>query len=247
MNWRCTSAAQLSLGMIILLGLTTWTSNSVYALDAQTRETQIAQLPPAPPSTPPPNRTRSGGSLSEEVSCSNSPESLRALVPVENPVLTTSANPTFLFYVPYGAKDVETGEFSILVGRDETARLYRSKFRLPDAPGIVSIKLPDSYKLAESTPHHWYFKLYCAGNTSTRADLQVDGWVERVAATPERNQQIQSGSPEVWYDAIATVADRLAAAPQDRTARSQWQELLAAIGLSELGEVPLAGEAIPTE
>jgi Domain of Unknown Function (DUF928) len=200
---------------------------------------QLKQLPPAPPSTPPPNRTRSGGSLSEQAMCGTGTQSLRALVPVENPVLTTETHPTFWFYVPYGSNQVQQGDFSVLVGLDEMRRLYRTRFTLPAQPGIVSIRLPDlpQYALEEKTFYHWYFKLTCQNN----ATEQVDGWVQRVAVTPERQQQIQAASTAVWYDALTLTAEQLAVDPSSAAAQTQWQTLLNAIGAEDLAEQPIIG------
>lgn len=209
---------------------------------------QTKQRPPAPPMTPPPNRTRSGGSLGEEAVCSAGSESLTAIVPVENPVFTTAEHPTFLFYVPFGADQVQYGEFSVLVGPTEMTRLYQTRFALPAQPGIVSITLPPNpdYQLKEKTPYHWYFKLHCNDDSpdsqNLTADLQVDGWVQRVALTPERQQQIQAASPEVWYDSAAQVATRLSATPTDATLQQQWRNLLQHIGSEALAQEPIVGE-----
>lgn len=213
---------------------------------------QLKQLPPAPPSTPPPNRTRSGGSLGGDVVCAAGNQNLMALVPVENPVLTTAERPTLLFYVPFGAEQVAYGEFSVLIGPQETQRLYQTRFRLPAQPGIVSLTLPASSEaLQENINYHWYFKLYCANletnletNPETNAEpqvMQVDGWIQRVALTPERQQQIASASPQIWYDALAQVAAGRLSQPQNSTLQSQWQLLLEQIGQAELVQKPLVG------
>lgn len=210
---------------------------------------QVKQLPPAPPTTPPPNRTRSGGSLGEETACTTGNETLMALIPVENPVLTAADYPTFLFYVPYGSDQVQYGEFSLLVGPNETTRLYQTRFTLPSTPGIVSLSLPDlpSYALKPDTAYHWYFKLYCNGNNTTTANLQVDGWVQRVALTPDRQRQIEAASPEIWYDALATLAQQLAAAPQNSDLQTRWRNLLTYINATELTQTPFAGSVQITE
>jgi hypothetical protein len=36
--------------------------------------------------------------------------------------------------------------------------------------------------------------------------LDVNGWVQRVALTPERERQINAATPDVWYDASANLA-----------------------------------------
>ncbi|MEB3357535.1 MAG: DUF928 domain-containing protein [Synechococcales bacterium] len=197
-------------------------------------------LPP-PPATPPPNRTRSGGSLSGGT-CLR-PEPMVALVPVENPVLTTLAHPTVLVYVPYTAAEVHRGEVSVLVGLDERTRLYQARFTLPETPGIVSISIPPvgTDGLPENVPHHWYVKLYCTGNLTATADLTVDGWVQRVPATPERSRQIEASTPDVWYDALAQLGDRLRLSPQDGELRERWRNLLEFIGSANLAEENLVG------
>jgi hypothetical protein len=198
---------------------------------------------PRPPSTPPPNGTRSGGSLSESAVCSNVEKPLIALIPVENPVLTASAHPTLLIYVPYSSSEVSFGEFSVLAGQQETTRLYHTRFTLPATPGIVSISLPNlpAYALQENLFYHWYFKLYCQGNTSTRADLDVDGWVKRVALTPEQEQQMDAAIPALWYDTLARSAEDLRTSPQNIAFKDRWRNLLKFIDGEELLQAPLVG------
>ncbi|MBW4662275.1 MAG: DUF928 domain-containing protein [Drouetiella hepatica Uher 2000/2452] len=244
------------LGIALWLGLNSWTSNwtsgwadeitsGTMSPQMQMSPLQISQLPP-PPWTPPPNRTRAGGSLSDAKACTSSTENLLAIVPTENPVVTTLAHPTVLFYVPYGASDVQSGEFSVLVGPNEMTRLYRARFKLPSSPGIVSVKLPETADTALTLgkSYHWYFKLYCTGNTTSKADLQVDGWIQRVEATPERDRQIQAGTPEVWYDALAKLADHISAMPQNAQLRERWRSLLTIAGAADAVQKPIVGEVV---
>ncbi|MCU0527546.1 MAG: DUF928 domain-containing protein [Elainella sp. Prado103] len=189
---------------------------------------QLKQRRPAPPSTPPPNRTRSGGSLGNQAVCTAGDRSLRALVPVENPVLTTRSHPTFWFYLPYGAEQVSASEFSVLVGLNETSRLYRAQVSLPDQPGLISITLPDlpEYALEPEVFYHWYFRLTCpiapTSPTANPAMVQVDGWVQRVPLTPDRQRQLDSADPALWYDALDQVAQQRLTDPQNPTVETQW-------------------------
>ena len=239
------------LGLVLSLGFgglaTGWSGMwpAGRAQEAIWPQVQIGRLPP-PPSTPPPNRRRSGGSLSDATACTNSSENVMAIIPTENPVLTISAHPTLLFYVPYAAKDVQVGEVSVLVGPNEMTRLYHTRFTLPNSPGIISVKLPASSDtaLTEGNFYHWYFKLYCTGNITSKADLQVDGWIQRVETTAERQQQIQARTPDIWYDAIAQIADQLSVTPQDRQLRESWRSLLTTVGMAELAQTPIVGEVI---
>jgi hypothetical protein len=152
-----------------------------------------------------------------------------------------------LFYVPYASDDVRFGEFSLLVGPEEKQKLYKTRFTLPQTPGIVSITLPSApeYALEEGQYYHWYFTLYCQSNTSSQPDVDVNGWVQRVALTPERDRQINAATPDVWYDASANLAQSLRASPQDAKLKNDWLNLLKSIGLEDLAQEPLVGPVIP--
>ena len=205
----------------------------------------MKQSRPAPPPTPPVNQAKPGGGLDASSflqACSAETDSVLALIPVENPVLTTSGHPSFLFYVPDSPEAIEKVEFSIL-SSDEKTRMYHTQFQLKAIPGVVQIDVPPlpEHELEEDQDYHWYFKLYCQGNQSSRADLNVNGWVQRVAMTPERSHQIANASPTIWYDSVAQVATALYESPQDPTLQTQWYDLLESIGYEALASVPLLG------
>jgi hypothetical protein len=213
--------------------------------------TLLSQAPPKPPRTPLPDnqRTPGGGLNPSNPSCKTTSKPLTALIPVKNPVLTTREHPTFLFYVPYTSDDVRVGEFSLVVGLEEKTRLYKTRFTLPQTPGIVSITLPSApeYALEEGQYYHWYLKLYCQTNTSSQASVDVNGWVQRVALNPERERQIKAAAPDVWYDALANLALSLRASPQDARLRNDWANLLKSIGSEDLAQEPLVGPVIPSD
>jgi hypothetical protein len=212
--------------------------------------TLLSHAIPDPPRTPPDNQTIPGGGLNpSNPSCKSTNKPLTALIPVKNPVLTTREHPTFLFYVPYASDDVRVGEFSLLVWPEEKTRLYKTRFTLPQTPGIVSLTLPSApeYALEEGKFYHWYFKLYCQTNTRSQPDLDVNGWVQRVALTPERERQINAATPGVWYDALANLAENLRTSPMDATLRNDWVNLLKSIGSEDMAQEPLVGSVIPSE
>lgn len=188
---------------------------------------QQSANPPTPPPTPPDNRTKPGGSLSgSDSACPATELPLTALVPQQNPVVTASPNLEVLFYVPYGSDTVREGEFS-LVSQDEKTRIAKIPVTLPPTPGIIGIEVPAD--LAEGEYYHWYFKLYCQEDRNPGNNLIVNGWVQRVPLTSERERQIAEFSPEVWYDAIANLRDRLQQSPEDTSLQNHWQDLLRSI------------------
>jgi hypothetical protein len=211
----------------------------------------ISQHPPNPPRDPPPNGTQPGGGLnpSGQLSCTPANTSMRALVPVKNPVLTTTDQPTILFYVPFGSEQVQFGEFSLLPYPKEEQRIYSVRFTLPKTPGIVSVTLPSSSKsaLKQGEYYRWYFQLYCRDGDRRKPDLTVHGLLQRTALTTERERQIRAATPEIWYDALARVATQLQVSPQDSKLRQQWRTLLRSIGADHLTQEKVLGPVIPLE
>lgn len=221
---------------------------SLQAASAQTlsNTVTVSQRPPAPPPSPPPNDTRPGGGLNpQDTSCNSLSRSIRALLPVTNPVLTTTNSPTFLFYVPFTADQIQFGEFTLLTWPGEEQRLHQVRFTLPQTPGIVSVSLPPQTELQEGNSYRWYFQLYCQDGTGTQPDLTVNGMVQRVALTPERERQIQDAMPNIWYDALAQVAAQLQTSPNDAQLREKWRSLLQTIEAEDLAQEAIVGSIIP--
>jgi Domain of Unknown Function (DUF928) len=240
----------LPIPLAIALGLHSPEPNSAQPT-VDSSPSLISQRPPVPPRNPPPNGTQPGGGLTPaaDLTCNSLENPVRALLPVENPVLTTSAYPTVLFYVPFAADQIQFGEFSLLPYPREQQRLYSVRFTLPQTPGFVSIMLPSQpeYALKEGESYHWYLQLYCKDGTGTQPDLTLDGLVQRVALTAERESQIRNATPDIWYDALANVAAQRQRSPQNAALRTQWRSLLQTIGAEALSEEPLRGSIIPLE
>ncbi|NJM99472.1 MAG: DUF928 domain-containing protein [Phormidesmis sp. RL_2_1] len=227
--------------------------NSLDSLDRSRRRTSR----PRPPRRLPPNRVQPGGGLDASVqACDRANAPLTALVPVNNPVYTASAYPTFLFHFPDQPEAVRYAEF-ILLSADEKEQIYGVQF-VPIRPGIISISIPTeaTYALEDGQAYHWYLNVYCQSNTGAnngRFDERnatsipsVNGWVQRATLANERSQNELNDPnlPEIWYDAIAQTAEILAggATGQPQTlAQQRWETWLEAIGLAEIIDVPWVG------
>ena len=198
------------------------------------------------PKTQSDSKTKPGGGLDpSNTSCKQTNQPLTALTPRQNPRSTASDRPTFWFYIPYAAEDIKKGEF-VLLSQDEKNSIYETDFQLPKTPGIVSISLPSSpeYALTQGNSYRWYLRIYCQNSTRNRADLVVDGWINRVAATAETDRSIQAAAPDIWYDSLTRLGNLLLASPQDEKLRNDWHKLLEFIGEKELAKQPLAGPVV---
>jgi hypothetical protein len=236
----------LQLPFAIFLALITLT---IFSISAKRNNTILLTqaAPTTSPDTPPPppdNRHKPGGGLDPtNLNCKKTSKPITALVPVKNPVLTTSEYPTFLFYIPYSTEDINSAEFS-LVTRDEERRIYRASITFAKTPGVISITLPGSakYALEPDKYYRWYLKLNCEPYTRSITDLSVNGFVMRVALTPERENQIKTATPDIWYDSVANLAQRLMANPKDEKLKSQWVNLLKSAGYEDIAQEPLVGK-----
>ena len=204
---------------------------------------RTSQKRPPPPKRIPPNQVKPGGGLDfARQACQKKAESLIALVPVQNPVLTIQPYPSFLFYIPDVASAIQYGEFSLLTA-DEKSRIYTTAIIFQQTPGIIKIDLPASpqYALEEGQLYHWYLTIHCQElvNSSLDLNLNINGWIERVASTPERELKVAIGMPDIWYDALAQVAEDLIISPEAPTLNARWLELLQQIDLEHLVDVSL--------
>jgi len=200
---------------------------------------QISKITETPPD---PNTTHGGGLDPSNSSCKKTKQPLTALIPSKNPGLTTSAHPTFWFYIPYIREDIKRGEFVILT-QDEKTVIYETTFQLSQTPGIVSISIPSSSKfgLEETKVYRWFLRIYCSKSRTNRADLVVDGSIKRVEMTAERERLISAASPDIWYDSLTRLGEVLLTSPQNENFKNDWNKLLESIGRKELSNEQLVG------
>lgn len=172
---------------------------------------------------------------------------LTALVPSNNFGSFVEPAPTLWFYVPYQYSEVAAAEFSL---QDEQNNdVYRSYFFLPQTPGIVSLNLAIAQPLELNQKYQWYVKIYCnKQNLSTPVFIQ--GWIQRIAITPELEKQLQAAtSPRqriaiyaqngIWYSALTELAKLYLNSPNFN---QDWASLLQDVGLENLIQQPISGE-----
>ncbi|MEM7757966.1 MAG: DUF928 domain-containing protein [Cyanobacteria bacterium P01_A01_bin.40] len=186
----------------------------------------------------PPNKVKPGGGLDfNQQSCDNTNQSLTALVPIDNPVLTSKAYPSFLFYIPDPSAKISHGEFSILTA-DEKKRIYQTSVTFTETPGIIKVEIPSfsQHALEIGQIYHWYFKIYCQDAPEKARFLNVDGWIKRVSLTPEIESKLEKSTPDIWYDAIAKEARNIIINPLNLTTRDRWLRLMQYINQEQLAD-----------
>ncbi|MBE9209990.1 DUF928 domain-containing protein [Nostoc sp. LEGE 06077] len=217
---------------------------------------QVNFNPPKPPADPPPGGRVLGGA--KRGSCPQVQQDLTALVPFtqESPSvtnvwsLTTSAHPTFWFYVPY-SQNVNLPAMFVL--QDQQSKdLYKQPIALPTHPGIMSISLPSNTPgLAVNQQYRWFLTVSCDKQEQS-PPIYVEGVVKRVNLSREITQKLQTATPlqqfaiyarnGIWHEAITTLAQLRKENPQDQALKTQWQDLLANIRLGDVATEPILSD-----
>lgn len=199
---------------------------------------------------PPDNQREPGGGLNpQKPSCGYDDKSMSAIVPLKNWVLTASPTPSFWFYFPDSSTDISSGEF-VLLTRDGKERLHRIEFKLPEAaPGIVSITLPESLDKGnfDEGIYYWQVRMHCSVREGEEPEPLVYGWVKRVLEITANSSETTDTMPNISYDDINNLADRLRnpSNPNRAQIQQRWRELLNSIELTELAEEQILGEVEP--
>ena len=192
-----------------------------------------------------PSRRVGGGTRRD--SCVSSNGSLVALVPENSLGTTTSAFPTFFFYLP----EIEQSQTIEFVVRDQEDRLvYDTTFSTTDSSGIISLSLPSTElePLQVDNDYHWYLSIIC--NPQNRAqDIVVEGLIRRIELQPSLVHKLNNLEPlervnfyqqaNIWYEAIATVAQSEAFRSHETAMMAKWLELLHSVGLEAIAQEPL--------
>lgn len=161
--------------------------------------------------------------------------------------LTVSERPTFWVYVPKMPTTTHPAEFVL---QDEDEDIYRTPLVLPEKPGVMSISLPSSpqYSLQINKKYRWYFKVYCDQPQKKSKYFFVDGWVQRVALTPDIESQLKAtkardyivyAKNNLWYDAVTHLANLRRTNSQNTVLNQEWAYLLKSVSLQDLAQEPI--------
>jgi len=171
--------------------------------------------------------------------------SLQILAP-DHLAYTTEEQPTLYWYL---AEPTTTRiDFTI---RDETSVEPLADVTLPQPAqaGVQAVRLADhGVRLRIGMNYHWFVSLVTDPERRSR-DFTVGAWISRREADPSlRGRLTAAGGREpsvyaesgLWYDAIAALSSRIAAAPRDAALRQHRAALLEQAGLSEVAAYDLA-------
>jgi Domain of Unknown Function (DUF928) len=210
-----------------------------------------------PPGTPAP-RSTTGGASRDSNMCgfstnNNSSNLVTPLLPDTNIGLTTTERPNIFVYIPQTI--AKKAFFSV---QDDTANhYYQTTIDLPEKPGVMEIKLPDSApKLKTNKNYKWSLAMICGESLEPDSPL-VSGWIRRVEknhnlsnqlSNQQTNQASSKNSLEsvsklasngLWYDSLSALAQLRREQPSNQTLVDSWQELLTSADLNKIAKEPL--------
>lgn len=160
---------------------------------------------------------------------------LVALVPATNIGLTLAERPTFWFNIPYQSNSNSLINFQLL--DEEETVVYEKTFPALETPGIVNINLPNSLPALQiGKKYQWVLSFTC-DPASNETSALVNGYVERVAVTPQLKQKLETAlTPRerillyaengLWYDTLNALIAELRNKPTDAQLVKDWQGLL---------------------
>ena len=223
--------------------------------DSENIEINFIPAPQEPPDRGTPKSDEGTGSRGDCLSKSSLPP-LTSLAGGKNHLkLTASDRPTFWIYLPYTQAEASYGEFSLQNGDNE---IYRTRFKLPAKPGIVSVSLPSTVAPLEvGKQYRWYFDINCSASASSddlSTPASLTGTVERVAFSANFARELKTASKPlnriatyakhgIWYDAVTELAQLRLQQPDNPTLKQAWNKLLSDrhVKLEEISSEPILG------
>lgn len=169
---------------------------------------------------------------------------LTALVPENEPGTTIAAHPTFWFYLPVGRSEQATQAEFMLVDENQRPVIEQPlKMALPDSPGIVSVKLPETEQPLEvGKQYKWYFSIICDERELSR-NSEVWGEVKRVEASSELVRQLETLPESQQYRAFVEQGISQEALTQLALHRSiysdDWMKLLKYFELEDVADAAI--------
>lgn len=184
---------------------------------------------------------------------------LVALIPKTNIGATTSALPTFWFYLPnYQFQSatnpkpvrVEQGLLALLDDRGKPVLKKPLLVTLPKQAGFARLTLPSDAAvwvngkgLEVGKRYNWFFSVQCDTQQPAK-DPSVRGWIERVSPPAKLTEQL-SKTPEkeryelyiqhqIWFEGFTLLAE------QRQSASESWAVVLKDLDLTAAAQAPIS-------
>ena len=227
--------------------------------EEQKKNSQSRRLPPAPDTGAPEGDFSAGGTRDNRHKnnlCGVDQGQIAYLLGNKNREFTSSAYPTFWFYLPN--IDNKKAQIKFAVTELETGKkIYDRVIEGTKESGIIGIDLPKEkqYALSPEVNYTWSLNVDCA-QTDRESEIALEGWLTRLplqskfqlqnqlAITPEAEQHTVYLKHNFLYDALTQLAQYRIAQPNNIQIKRAWNELLATLGWQDFIHQESANEKI---
>jgi hypothetical protein len=209
-----------------------------------------SQLPSSPDTGTSEDNSSPGGSrtdFEQQTACQERNVALTSLIGNEIKEFTVSKYPTFWFYIPYIANEIERLEF-ILEDAQEKQTIYRTPIELSKKAGIIKVAIPQEarYSLKQDKNYTWHLQGYCYRD-GNNPDIAISGWINRLAPDLQLQSQLAASKSQkyniylqnnIMYDAVTELAEQYQANPKDFQIKNAWIDILKRLGAKDLANKP---------
>lgn len=207
------------------------------------------RLPTAPDTGSPQEDFSAGGTRDEQLRnsvCGVDGQQIAYLLGNKNREFTSSAYPTFWFYLPRTMNKIAQMKF-VVTELETGKKIYDRVIQATKTSGITGISLPRDkrYTLSPEVNYAWSLQVDCAG-TDRESEIALAGWLSRISSNVELQNQLAAASEaekvavylnhNLLYDAITQQAQSLIAKPKNIQVETAWNQLLTTLGWQDLVE-----------
>ncbi|MDQ6735095.1 MAG: DUF928 domain-containing protein [Nitrospirota bacterium] len=157
--------------------------------------------------------------------------------------LTIASQPVLYWYL---SKPTTSPIIFVLVDTHSVEVVHDVTLSPQPQPGVQLVRLTDlGIVLEPNVQYRWYITVVIDGKSPSR-DIVSGGMIERIrpefilSHVPAPDSTIAAvrfyAENGLWYDALASISDLIASAPDDRRLRRQRAALLQQVGLQEAAE-----------
>jgi hypothetical protein len=156
--------------------------------------------------------------------------------------LTIAPQPLLYWYL---SKPTTSQVMFVLVDARSVQVISGVTLAPPTQPGVQLVRLKDfGVSLEQDVQYRWYITVVLDPDKPSR-DIVAGGMIQRVSPEFATTRPPSANNLEavrfyaeagLWYDALASISDLIAAAPSDHLLRKQRAGLLRQVGLSEVAE-----------
>jgi hypothetical protein len=175
----------------------------------------------------------------------DAPVSLSVLAP-DHVGLTLQTQPDLYWFI---SKNTTHPVEVTVMEKDAVKPVLETRLRSMEAAGLQVIRLKDyGVQLRPNVPHKWFVAVVTDPNRRSK-DILSGGMIEvmsphpdlsaKLKQTPKAKQPFLLAEEGIWYDALASVSERIHASPKDLSLRKQRAALLNQVGLNEAAEFDL--------